>query len=243
MITKAVLHSSVYQEIFDNLFQSLTTNNRRKMFLKDTQTTSSLFIQTLIAEELAQSSCSPEQASIEGERQLRLLNRLYKILDENTGYHYQAITLAVSTGTWIAEKKGNIRELELIVSGLAIFAHQVVGRQELEYLYELSLKIMRATDKHHKLDLDKSNSNRPWRLLCINHCIIATRTGNSEMARLAYDRLIQYLPEEASSFFDQGMQMAHSGQLSLNCSQVLCTYYQMYGTNQQFTRGLGVSLN
>ena len=71
-----------------------------------------------------------------------------------------------------------------------MFANQSSRREDLDSLYEISLHILYATDAYLKSDLHKQDRNRPWRLLCLNHCIIATRTGNADLARKAYDRLI-----------------------------------------------------
>ena len=64
-------------------------------------------------------------------------------------------------------------------------------------------------------DLRRQDRNRPWRLLCLIHFVIATRTGNPKLARKADNRLIEFLPEKAEAFFAQGMKHARKGQFSI----------------------------
>ena len=60
---------------------------------------------------------------------------------------------------------------------------------------------------------------------------IGVAAGNGELARLAYDRLIEYLPEEAETFFQMGMQKVTTGNFSLHCRDIMQAYYQMYCTD------------
>ena len=117
-------------------------------------------------------------------------------------------------------------------------------QKDLQELYEISLRVLYAVDDFFKADLDKRNLQRPWRLLCLNHCIIATRTGQGELARRSYDLLVKHLPEEAESFFDLGMKRANAGQFSFHCKSVLEAYHKMYRSNhlQPSTR-MNASLN
>ncbi len=230
--TNYVLHSADFRKTFDGLLRSLHTNPRYTQFLVDAETTGFRFFRTLAHDESGQHAPTSEHASFEGEQILMLLSRLYSILEENAENHRLIILLAVSTGTWIADRQGEIRELELIVSGIATFANQSSNRQELEELYEISLKIIHAANDFVKADLDKRDPQRPWRLLCLNHCIIATRTDNGDLARLAYDRLINYLPEEAKDFFKMGMQKISEGQYSVHSRNIMKAYYEMFSSDR-----------
>lgn len=212
-------------------------------FLADAETTSMGFFRTLVAEESGENSCSAEQATHQGEKILLLLDRLFTLMDDNAENHHLAALLAVSTGVWIAERKGQIKELEMIVSGISSFANQSVHQKDLEELYEVSLYILYAVDDCLKADLDKQNNQRPWRYLCLNHCIIATRTGNGELARLAYDWLIKYLPEEAEAFFTLGIRKVNAGQYSQHCQNVIHAYYKMYCSDHHQQKEMSMRLN
>ncbi len=130
------------------------------------------------------------------------------------------------------------------MSGIASFANQSFAQQNLEELYEVSLRILYATDDYLKAGLNKYDNQRPWRYLCLNHCIIATRTGNGELARLAYNRLIKYLPEEAEAFFTLGMRKVNAGKYSPHCKSVIQEYFEMYcGDDHHQQNKISISLN
>jgi hypothetical protein len=239
-----VLHSSIsFKDAFDKMFNRITWKPQHMEFMANAETTSMNFFRTLLAEESGQGLCTAEQATYQGEKVLLLLDHLYVLMDYNAENHYLLTLVAISTGLWIAERKGEIKELKLIVSGIASFANQSFRKQELEEIYEISLLIMNAVDDYLKADLDKRNSRRPWRYLCLNHCIIATRTGNGNLARLSYDRLIKYLPEEAEAFFKMGMQKVNAGKYSLDCRNLIQGYYEMYSSDLHQQQKMSMRLN
>ncbi len=238
-----VLHSSDYKAAFDRLFDSVSWKSHHLEFIANAETIRMTFTHTLITEETGLGACSSEKASHLGEKILMMLDQLYFLISDNAEIHKLLTLLAVSTGTWIANHKGTIKELELIVSGIASFANHASGQQELEELYEISMLILYATDEYIKADHDKRNTQRPWRYLCLNHCIIATRTGNVDLARLSYDRLIEYLPEEAESFFKMGVQKANAGKYSLHCQKMIQAYYEMYRSDVQPNAEMRMSFN
>lgn len=225
------------------MLNSITWKSHQLEFLANAETASMRFFRTLLMEESGQSLSSAEQASHEGEKILLLLDRLYALMDDNYENHHLVTLLAVSTGVWIADRKGEIRELDLIVSGIAAFANQSTCRHDLEELYEVSLRILCAADDYLQADLNKQDERRPWRYLCLNHCIIATRTGNGDLAKSAYDRLIKYLPEEAEPFFSLGMRKVNAGQYSPHCRKVMEVYYKMYCSDHHSPNEMNMSLN
>lgn len=238
-----ILHSSLYKETFDKIFNNIAWKPHHLEFMASSETTVMFFYRTLLTEEAGQLLCPAEQASYQGEKILLLLDRLYALLDDNAENHHLITLLAVSTGAWIADRKGNIRELELIVSGIASFANQSFARQNLEELYEVSLRILYATDDYLKAGLNKHDNQCPWRYLCLNHCIIATRTGSGELARLAYNWLIKYLPEEAEAFFTLGMRKVNAGKYSQHCQDVIQEYFEMYCGDHHQQNEISMSLN
>ncbi|MCG8427322.1 MAG: hypothetical protein MI754_08210, partial [Chromatiales bacterium] len=168
VFNKPVRSSTYYKHAFERLFGFLALNSKHVRLMVEAETTTFRFLRTLIAEEAGRQVCTPDQASYEGEQILALLNRLFFLLEENLENHRLLINLAVSTGVWIADRQGEIKELELIVSGIATFANLTADRQELEELYEISLKIMHAADGFLKADIHKQSPRCPWRLLCLN---------------------------------------------------------------------------
>ena len=109
------------------------------------------------------------------------------MLKNNHENRHRILTLAVASAVWIAQRKAEIRELSRVVNGIAMFANQSSRQEGLESLYEISLRILYATHAYLKSDMHKQDRIRPLRLLCLNHCINATRTGNAALAGKACD--------------------------------------------------------
>jgi hypothetical protein len=102
----------------------------------------------------------------------------------------------------------------LIVNGLAMAANGRLERCELEVLYEVTLHTLHGAEAFLKVDIDKHDGQLPWRLLCLNHCIISTRSGNGERVKASYDLLITHLPEEAKAFFELALRKVNGNRQS-----------------------------
>ncbi len=223
-----VLRSDLTHTEMRNLIAAVPREPRHLSFLVDAETTAAGFFQTLLREETGDTLCTPQRATELGQTVLQVLERLFFVISETSGKHQNINALALSVGLWIAKRQGEIREMGLVVNGLAMTANGARDRGELEALYEISLHIVHAADPFLKADVNKHQRHRPWRLLCLNHCIIATRTGDGELAKAAYDFLIAHLPEEAGEFFEMGMRKIAGGQYSAHCRKIMRAYYETH---------------
>ena len=106
---------------------------------------------------------------------------------------------------WILRYGGRVNHLESLVNAFAQSANMMQDNRSLKHLSELMGQVAHACSEEIKQDLDKSNKLRPWRLLHINRGIVATRTHDLEIMKNAFDELLVYLPQEAISFFDDGI--------------------------------------
>lgn len=91
-------------------------------------------------------------------------------------------------------------------------------------LYHVSLYTLHAPDAFLQSDIDKRDDHRPWHLLCLNHCIIATRSGNGKLAKASYDLLITDLPAEAEAFFEMDMRKVNGKQHLPHCQKIMRAY-------------------
>jgi len=122
----------------------------------------------------------------------------------NTRHDLEIITLAATD--WIMRHQGQIRTLDPIVNALANIANRVHDPSELGPLAAFMGRIVKASSNIIKQDLEKNNPSRPWRVLLINRGIVATRTHNPALMEQVFDELVKYLPEDAPTFFAEGMQ-------------------------------------
>ncbi len=103
------------------------------------------------------------------------------MLEEYNESRHRILTLAVSTAARVAQRKGEIRGLSLVVNGIAMFAIQSSRQVDLYSFHEISLRALYAADACLESDMHKQDRNRPC-LLCLDHRIIATGTRNADLA-------------------------------------------------------------
>jgi len=116
------------------------------------------------------------------------------------------VDLFLSIGLWIAHQGGLIDTLEPIVDAVAMSANHSRSPQELEALSDVIRQIIDAVPATISQDLETLNPGRPWRVLLLNHCIVATRSHDPERMERAFVLLTEHLPGDAPRFFSEGMQ-------------------------------------
>ncbi len=140
--------------------------------------------------------------------------------------------LSFPLAIWITRQGGILSTLEPIVNTIARQANSVREPFALEQLYELTEEIQQAVAPTLQQDLEKTNPGRPWRLLLLNRAIIATRTHRPELIEVAYENLVQHLPEEAPRFFREGMQQMVALNYPQPVRNVVKKYYDMWSVER-----------
>ena len=143
-----------------------------------------------------------------GEFAIRLIENLAASAGK-LGLHEQknALTdLFINTGLWIARQGGLIDTPEPVVDAIAIVANSTRDPNELEALANVIRKIIDAVPAVISQDLENINPGRPWRVLLLNYCIVATRSHNTALMETAFALLTTSLPADAPRFFTEGMQ-------------------------------------
>jgi hypothetical protein len=143
-----------------------------------------------------------------GEYALQLQEKLAGIAEKRglAGQQQQLATLAINLAFWIARHNGQIETLEPVVDALAQLANSTQEPQLLEQLSAIIEQIIGAVSALISQDLEKMNPGRPWRVLLLNHGIVATRSHNTGLMESAFNLLASKLPEDATRFFNEGMQ-------------------------------------
>jgi hypothetical protein len=95
-----------------------------------------------------------------------------------------------------------------VVNALAEQANAAETRQETAALFAIMQGFVQHLAPGLKADLERSNPERPWRLLNLNFAITAIRTGDAAMMRYAFDRLNEHLPDERAGFYREAHTLA-----------------------------------
>ncbi len=78
-------------------------------------------------------------------------------------------------------------------------------------------------------DTDRSDPRRPWRLLLLNRAIVATRSLKPALMEVAFDAVLEHLPEEAARFFEEGMAQMDALDYPPHVRAVIERYYLRQG--------------
>jgi len=136
--------------------------------------------------------------------------------------------LAVPVALWTARRGGWINELEPVVNALAALANATQDPGELAGLSRAMDEITAAVGPTLRQDLDRSEPGRPWRILNLNHGIVATRSQDPPLMRAAFDELVQNLPDDAPAFFAEGMQQMDALDYPEPVREVMENYHRRF---------------
>ena len=135
--------------------------------------------------------------------------------------------LIINLAAWIHDHDGVIQSLESIVNALSQLANQTNETAALIKLHSYAEKITNSAHEMIKADIDKSEPGRAWRILNLNHGIIATRTHNVDIMNSVFEQLLQRLPEDAEKFFAEGMKQMDIINYPEHVKHVIEHFYQL----------------
>ncbi|MCK5001855.1 MAG: hypothetical protein KAJ92_00635 [Gammaproteobacteria bacterium] len=139
------------------------------------------------------------------------------------------IRLTLPVAMWVAKCGGRLDKLDLVVNALADYANELRQPEKLAELTQAIAVILPAVSDAVRQDLEQTNPMRPWRILHLNYCIIATRSHDPELIETAYDVLVKNLPQDARSFFKEGLQQMDAIGYPESVREVLERYDKMWG--------------
>ena len=169
-----------------------------------------------------------------GEYAIRLIENLAASVDQ-LGLQQQKtaiVDLFLNIGLWIAHQGGLIDTLEPIVDAVAMSANSSRSPQELEGLSDVIRQIIDAVPAIISQDLETLNPGRPWRVLLLNHCIVATRSHNPELMEAAFAVLTDKLPADAPRFFSEGMQQMEALDYPGHVREVMEKYHRKWNVDR-----------
>ena len=116
------------------------------------------------------------------------------------------LTLAVAL--WGLRHEVAIVPVEPVANALAVRSNAARTRQELAAVFGLMQGVIESARPRLGADLERSNPERPWRILHVNFAITAIRTEDPGMMDFAFDALEAALPGEAAGFYAEALALA-----------------------------------
>lgn len=128
----------------------------------------------------------------------------FDIGDQRENLH----ALQIGIGYWAMRHGLAFQAAAPIVNALAAQSNQAKTRQDTAAVYALMQGFIAHFANLLQADLERSNPERPWRLLNLNFAITAIRTGDAAMMRFAFDTLNTNLPQECAGFYADAVTLA-----------------------------------
>jgi hypothetical protein len=109
---------------------------------------------------------------------------------------------------WATRHGVAIEAVEPVVNALARRSNAARTKQELAAVFGLTQGVLAHVAPRLSADLERSNPERPWRLLHANLAITAIRTEDPAMIDHAFRALDAALPDERAGFYAEALALA-----------------------------------
>jgi hypothetical protein len=118
--------------------------------------------------------------------------------------------LVIGVALWAIRHDVPLAAVEPVVNALADRSNNAANKQELAAVFGLMQGVIAHVADRLRADLERSNPERPWRLLHANFAITAIRTEDPELIDFAFDALDAALPDERANFYAEALALALS---------------------------------
>ena len=116
--------------------------------------------------------------------------------------------LVIATAVWAMRHELRIDALEPVVNALAFRSNTAATAQELAAVFGLMQGVIANVAPLLAPDLERSNPERPWRILHLNFALTAIRTADTRLIDHAFDALDAGLPDERGAFYAEALARA-----------------------------------
>lgn len=126
----------------------------------------------------------------------------------DTQFLAEASDVILGVALWAVRHEAGIDPVEPVVNALAHRANAARSRAALAAVFGLTQGIVEHVAPRLAADLERSNPERPWRVLHANLAITAIRTEDPALIDYAFDALDRALPDERSAFYAEALALA-----------------------------------
>ena len=112
---------------------------------------------------------------------------------------------AAGLAVWLVRKGATLTRLEPFIDALARVANRIREPAALATLSDLMGEVLGGVTAPPRAGPVSRHPRDPWRLLNLNHGIVATRSHDPQRMEAAFATLVRNLPGDAAAFFQEGM--------------------------------------
>ena len=118
--------------------------------------------------------------------------------------------LTIAVASWAIRHGVELTVAEPVVNALALRSNAARDKAELARIFGLMQQLAAHLEPRLGADLERSNPERPWRILHVNLAITAIRTEDAGLIEQAFDALDRALPDERAGFYAEALALALS---------------------------------
>lgn len=118
--------------------------------------------------------------------------------------------LVIAAALWALRHGVPVTAVEPVVNALAERSNATRERRELAAVASLMQALIDNVRDRLGADLERSNPERPWRILHANLAITAIRSEEPALIDAAFDALDAALPDERATFYSEALALARA---------------------------------
>lgn len=143
-------------------------------------------------------------------------------------HQIQFVMVAVSL--WVARHGGTLYKLDSVTSTITALANATMDSDVLTELSHAMGELIHAVSEDIHDNVSTVEQKRSWRALNISRGIIATRSHNVAEMEQVFQELVSNIPEEASIFFEEGLQQLDMLDYPMHIKNIMVKYFRQHTT-------------
>ena len=114
----------------------------------------------------------------------------------------------IGVALWAVRHDVPLAVVEPVANALAHRSNAAGSKAELSAVFGLMQGVIAHVAPRLAADLERSNPERPWRILHANLAVTAIRAEDAALMDFAFDALDRALPDEARNFYGEALALA-----------------------------------
>ncbi len=155
---------------------------------------------------------------------LAFLVRKVEIMDKRD----TVARMFASMGVWMARRGATIDNLEGTADGFGMIVNGTSATADLAALCALMEEVIEAASVRLRLDEDRADAWRPWRVINLNAGIAATRSLDPELMERTFEKMGRRLPYDMPGFLADGMRQTAFQNVPEAVGEVLRRYMEKW---------------
>ena len=138
--------------------------------------------------------------------------------------------LFASLAVWFARQDAVLDNLNGAADSFAILVNGENDSAVLADMSRLMNEVLEAASNDIKMDEDRSDQFRPWRVLNLNSGVAATRSFDANLMQETFERMERRLPHDLPGFFADGKRQVQMQEVPEDVREVMTQFADKWAT-------------